>query len=189
MVKLVYFVAVSADGFIASPEGAFDFFPFEGEHIGAQVQALPETLPSHVRKALGASEQAVRFGSVVMGRNTYEPALKAGLSHPYAPLPTVVFSRSLPARAEGSLRITQEDPVEVVKALKASTTRDIWLCGGATLATQLAPLVDELLLKVNPVVVQRGIRLWDGPFAPRTLRLRSARTFSSGVAWLHYDCA
>jgi len=46
MAKLVYFVAVSADGFIASPDGAFDFFPVEGEHITAQAEALPETLPA-----------------------------------------------------------------------------------------------------------------------------------------------
>jgi dihydrofolate reductase len=189
MAKLVYFVAVSADGFIASPDGAFDFFPVEGEHITAQAEALPETLPRHVRGALGASDHAARFGCVVMGRSTYEPALKAGLEHPYTPLPTVVFSRSLPARTEGSLRITGEDPMQVVRALKGSATRDIWLCGGAKLASQLVPLVDELLLKVNPVLVQRGIPLWDGPFAPRALRLRSTRTFATGVAWLHYDCA
>jgi len=106
-----------------------------------------------------------------MGRSTYEPALKAGLEHPYTPLPTVVFSRSLPARTEGSLRITGEDPMQVVRALKGSATRDIWLCGGAKLASQLVPLVDELLLKVNPVLVHRATRA----AAPQHAHVRDRR--------------
>jgi dihydrofolate reductase len=193
MPELVYFVAVSADGFIASPEGAYDFFPAEGEHLLAQAETMPETIPEHARATLGAAPYATdarrrRFGSVIMGRHTYEPALRAGLVHPYAPLPTVVFSRTLPERDDGTLRITAADPVACVTAMKAEGTADIWLCGGEGLATQLAPLVDTLILKVNPVLVHNGLRLWQGPFRPRELRLRRARPFASGVVWLDYEC-
>ena len=189
MRKLVYFVAVSVDGFIAGPEGQFDFFPFDGEHIAAQGAELPETFPRHMRDAIGASDSATRFDTVLMGRRTYEPGLQAGFRDPYAPMRTVVFSRTLPARNEGSLRVTSESPLEVVRALKAEPGKDIWLCGGGSLAGQLTPLIDELVLKVNPVVIHQGIRLWEGAFAPRHLRLRSSRVFASGVTWLAYDCA
>ena len=187
MRKLVYFVAVSVDGFIASPTGAFDFFPMEGDHITAQIQELPETLPRHVRQMLGIPDEAARFGAVVMGSKTYEPARAEGIRDPYAPLETVVFSRRLPAAAEGRLRITADDPVAVVRALKAASGGDVWLCGGGELAATLASEIDELVLKVNPVLAGDGVRLMGGGFEPRRLTLRHRRAFESGVTWLTFD--
>ncbi len=186
--KLTYFVATTVDGFISGPNGEFDFFPLEGDHIRAQTEELPETIPAHVREALGIPTRQARFDTVVMGRKTLDPALEHGISHPYRPLRTVVFSRSLPARDEDGLRITAEDPVAVVRALKAEEGLGIWLCGGAQLAGVLADEIDELLVKVNPVLaLGGGIRLFDRPFSPRKLALRSHRTFDSGVCWLGYD--
>jgi dihydrofolate reductase len=187
MRKLVYFVAVTADGFIAGPQGQFDFFPFQGDHIAAQGAELPETFPRHVRDALGITAPAARFDTVLMGRSTYEPGLRAGFPDPYAPLRSIVFSTTMPAKTEGGLRVTAEDPVDVVRALRAEPGKDLWLCGGGNLAGQLAPLIDELVLKVNPVVAQQGIRLWGGDFAPRALRLVASRVFQSGVVWLTYE--
>ncbi len=188
MRALTYFVATSVDGFIAGPGGQFDFFPMEGDHIQAQVEALPETLPKHVRDMFGVPTRIARFDTVVMGRGTYEPGLSAGFSDPYAPLRTVVFSRSLPAKEEGALRITAEDPVKVVRALKAEAGKDLWLCGGGKLASVLRDEIDELVVKVNPVLTGgEGIRLFEGDFSPSKLRLRSHRAFDSGVVWLTFD--
>src|SRR5690606_27248071 len=107
--KLVYFIATTLDGSIAGPNGEFDFFPMEGDHIAAQAAELPETLPQHVRTLLGVPPRNGRFDAVVMGRATYEPALKAGIAEPYAPLQTFVFSRSLPAQRDGTLCVTADD--------------------------------------------------------------------------------
>jgi len=186
MRQLVYFVAVSADGFIAGPEGQFDFFPMQGDHIGAQAQELPETLPAHVRAALGVPFQPRRFDTILMGRKTLEPARAFGILEPYAPLETIVFSRSEPAAEHGALRITNQDPTRLVRALKQRAGRDIWLCGGAQLAGILLPEIDELVLKVNPVLAGDGVRLFDMVFAPRQLELRARRPFESGVTWLTF---
>lgn len=183
----MYFVAVSVDGCIASPTGQFDFFPMQGDHIAAQIDELPETLPRHVREALGVPERRERFDTVVMGRATYEPALALGVTDPYAPLETVVFSRSLAPRHDGTLRVTADDPGDVVRALKARPGGDIWLCGGGQLAAALAPELDELVLKVNPVLAGDGVRLMGGGFDPRRLTLRARRGFESGVTWLTFD--
>ena len=188
MRRLVYFVATSVDGFIAGPQGQYDYFPMDGDHIRAQVEELPETLPKHVRDMLGVPTRMARFDTVVMGRGTYEPGLAAGFPHPYAPLRTVVFSRSLTAKEEGGLRITAEDPVQVVRALKAEEGKDFWLCGGGELANVLRDHIDELVVKVNPVLTGgSGIRLFAGDFSPSKLRLRTHRVFDSGVVWLTYD--
>ena len=186
MRKLVYFVGATIDGFIAGPNGELDFFPLEGDHIRAQIEELPETLPVHVREALAIPTRLARFDAVVMGRATYDPALAIGVSDPYAPLTTVVFSKGLAPRHEGRLRITADDPVAVVREMKAAEGRDIWLCGGGTLAGQLAPEIDELVVKVYPVLAVDGIRLAIAPFAPRKLELEDVRRFSTGVVWLTY---
>jgi dihydrofolate reductase len=186
MRQLVYFVATSADGFIAGPDGQFDFFPMQGDHIDAQVQELPETLPAHVRAAIGAPFSAHRFDTVLMGRKTFAPARAAGFAEPYAPLDTIVFSRSEPASQQGSVRVTGEEPLSVVRELKGRPGQDLWLCGGAQLAGALQPEIDELVLKVNPVLAGDGIRLFDSGFAPRQLELRARRSFESGVTWLTF---
>ena len=186
MRQLVYFVATSADGFIAGPAGQLDFFPMQGDHIVAQAQDLPETLPAHVRSMLSVSIRAPRFDTVLMGRKTLEPARAAGIAEPYAPLDTIVFSRSEPAAQHGSLRVTGDAPIAVVQELKRRPGLDIWLCGGAQLAGALLPEIDELILKVNPVLAGDGIRLFDAGFSPRGLELRSRRGFDSGVTWLTF---
>ncbi len=185
MRRLVYFVASTLDGFIAAPDGGADHFPM-GDHVMAQARELPETLPAHLRAHLGASSTPARFDTVLMGRRTYDPALTAGIEDPYAPLDTVVFSRELAPR-EGRLRITAEDPVSVVRALKARPGRDLWLCGGGKLAAQLAGQIDELTVKLNPLLTGSGLPLIPTPFQPRQLRLMATRTFDSGVVWLTYD--
>lgn len=187
MRRLVYFIATTADGNIAGPNGETGFFPMMGEHIAAQVKELPETLPKHIREVLSAPTHQGRFDSVLMGRATYEPALNVGITDPYAPLETVVFSSTLEARRDGSLRVTAEDPVTVVRELKARPGRDIWLCGGGKLASSLLDEIDEVVLKVNPVLAPGGLPLFDGQARPRTLELRERRAFDTGVTWLYFD--
>jgi dihydrofolate reductase len=187
MRKLVYFIATTADGSIAGPRGESDFFPMDGDHIAAQVEELPETLPRHLRDMLGVPTRQARFDTVIMGRATYEPALAVGVTDPYAPLETIVFSRTLPARRDGGLCVTGDDPATVVRELKARAGRDIWLCGGGKLASVLLAEIDEVVLKVNPVLAPGGLRAFDASAAPHKLALRARRAFESGVTWLSFD--
>lgn len=187
MRTLTYFVATTVDGCIAGPNGEHDFFPFQGDHMTALFEDFPETIPTHVREALGQPTRRKHFDLVLMGRNTYEPARALGIEAPYAPLETIVFSRTLPVRSEGYLRITADDPCTTVRALKRKEGAGIWLCGGGQLAGELADEIDRLVVKVNPVLGGNGIRLLDGAFQPRKLALRAQRAFESGVVVLSYD--
>jgi dihydrofolate reductase len=188
MRNLIYLVAVTLDGFIAGPGGQVDFFGFEGDSAAAIVADWPETMPTHIRGPLGLEGVANRrFDTVVMGRGTYEPALAVGITSPYRHMEQFVFSRTLtdldPAVTFAG---ADTDPAALVRDLKQRDGLDIWLCGGGSLAAQLIGEIDELILKVNPVVIGAGVPLFAGAQGPTPFQLTGTRTFDTGVSIMTY---
>ncbi len=181
MRKLVYYVATTLDGFIAGPSGETDFYPLEPDLQEFIRTKYPETLPTHVRGSLGVPDGTPNrhFDTLVMGRATYDPALHIGIPNPYAHLQEYVFSRTLDGAQTG-------DPIEFVRTLKREHGLDIWLCGGGDLAGQLLSEVDELVIKLNPVIVCEGVPLVRQGFNPTRWQLVSTTPLQSGVVVLHY---
>ena len=175
MRRVVYYVAVSLDGYIAHEDGSLDGFLFEGDHLQAYVESLR------------------RFDTVLMGRHTYALGLAEGKTDPYPELESWVFSRTLAASPDPRVHLEREDAVERVRLLRAADReRDVWLCGGAVLATELlrADLLDELWLKVHPFVMGRGKSLFTAPLeaagGTRSLELLEEERFESGVRNARY---
>ncbi|HKO51895.1 MAG TPA: dihydrofolate reductase family protein [Polyangiaceae bacterium] len=190
MRRLIYLVATSLDGYIAGPDGVIDAFPVQGDHIDYLFRELPETLPTPVLAAAGVPATTSTFDTVVMGWGTYDLGFRVGLTSPYAHLRQYVFRRSLGGPASPhDVSITGEPPCDVVRRLKAEpSTRDIWLCGGGRLAAALAPEIDQLVLKVNPILLGAGIRVFESDaYRPRAFRLGASRTFTSGVMMNTYE--
>ncbi|ANZ21203.1 bifunctional deaminase-reductase domain-containing protein [Streptomyces noursei ATCC 11455] len=182
MRKLVYYVAVSIDGFIAGPGGEFDFYPEAPDMVEHLRAEFPETMPTHIRPHIGLDGVPnERFDTVLMGRGTYQPALDAEVSSPYAHLRQYVVSRSLPDIADPAVELVSEDPIGLVRRLKAEDgDGDIWLCGGGVLAGQLLPEIDELLFKRYPVIAGDGVPAFAGQFRPRPFAPVETLTFSHG---------
>lgn len=192
MRKLVYYIAVTLDGFIAAPDGSYDCFVSEGDHLDAIVAELPETLPVHVRSMFGLDGPPARFDTLVMGRETLQPALDVGITSPYPHLRQYVFSRTLAPSDDPTLTVVHEDPLGLVRSLKAEESElDVWICGGGNLAGQLLPEIDELFLKVNPVVLGKGIGLFSSgigpdPFPAQLFEHLESRQFDSGVRFTRF---
>lgn len=188
MRELVYYVAVSVDGFIADPDGGFDAFPTTGDHMDVVLGEYADALPSHVLGALGIEPPRTVFDTVIMGWNTLAPAREAGIASPYAHLRQVVASRS-PREVAGGIALT-DDPLSMVRDLKEEEGLNIWLCGGGDLAASLLPEIDRLILKRNPVVFGSGIPLFGrAEYQPRPLTLDGVRRFESGVVIEEYSAA
>lgn len=181
MRDLVYYVATSLDGFIAGPDGDVSCFPQAPETLASLFERYPETCPAHVREALGVSGGPRRFDTVLMGRSTFAPAEEAGLTGGAYPhlRQVVVTHRDLPAAA--GVESWSGDLVDRVAALKEEPGGDIWLCGGADLAGQLLDLVDEIQVKVNPVVLGVGTPLLAGGFSARAAGAAHAEQLPGGV--------
>ena len=184
--KLVYFIAITIDGFIAGPDGAMDMFLWEGDHLADIAATFPETFSAHFREQLGMSGPNRRFDTVVMGRGTYQPALDAGISSPYPHLKQYVWSRRLAASPDPAVTVFSGDPVPMIRSLKATAGRDIWLCGGGELAARAFDEIDELIVKVNPVVVGAGTPLFAGRVDPTRFSLTHSRQFANGFVLLQY---
>jgi dihydrofolate reductase len=184
---LVYYVACTVDGFIAREDGSFDWALARGEHFADLIARLPETFPVHSRRTLGVPEDARRFDTVLMGRKTYEVGLNEGITSPYAPLRQFVLSSSLPGVPDSGVHLHRGDPVELVRALKAESGMDIWLCGGGTLAAGLFSEIDELILKINPVVIGSGIPLFQGVAGSRPAMLVEHKVYGNGFVLARYD--
>ncbi len=189
MRKLTYFIACTADGFIARENGSFDFFPMTGDHLPHIAAEYPETIPGHLRDLLGVRGDNKHFDTVLMGRNTYEVGAAIGVTNPYPHLRQYVISRTLAGSPDPAVRLMSEDPVELVRELKREGGLDIWLCGGARLAGALYEEIDELILKVNPVMLGAGKPLFEQASGVRGLELTGHETFSGGVAIHRYRVA
>ena len=63
---------------------------------------------------------------------------------------------------------------------------DIWLCGGGDLATTLFPEINEIILKVNPMLLGSGIPLFSGAVKQTDLQLADSKVYSNGFMLLRY---
>lgn len=188
--KLKYHVAMSLDGFIAREDGSTDCFdtPPQEEHVLDYFASL-----------------ALAYDTVLMGRSTYEVGLKFGVTDPYPGLEPYVFSRTLKESPDPRVHLVREDAAGVVRQLKARAggswdlsgiirgaaiqlPRDLYLCGGGQLAGTLFAegLVDEVLVKLNPVVLGRGLPFVAGAGSDIKLELLSTKSHRNGVVLLRY---
>jgi dihydrofolate reductase len=170
MRKLKYYVACTVDGFIAHKDHSVDGFLAEGEHVVDYLESLK------------------LFDVVLMGRRTYEFGLKQGVTNPYPSMKQYVFSRTMKESPDENVELVSENIVELVRELKKETGKDIYLCGGANLATTLFAenLIDEIIIKLNPVLLGSGIPLFSGVIKQTDLDLTDSKIYRNGVLLLHY---
>lgn len=167
--RLRYQVAVSLDGFIAGPNGEYDW-----------IVADP---------AIDFTALYREFDTAVMGRKTYELVTSMGGHGEMPGLDIVVFSRTLPPATYPGVRIVDADPRDVIAQLKAQRGRDIWLYGGGQLFRSLldAGLVDSVELAVIPVLLGSGIPVLP-PGDSTKLILSDQKTLpDSGIVALTYS--
>ena len=165
-----YNVAASLDGYIAGPNGEYDWIPEDPTVDFAAIFA--------------------RVDTVLVGRRTYD-MMRDGPAGPWAPTTRIyVFSRTLRAEDNPGVTIVSGDAAKIVAELRAEAgTGDIWLFGGGVLFGSLlaAGLVDRVEVTVVPVLVGGGVPLLP-PGAPRrALTLTGTHVYPSGMVSLQYD--
>jgi dihydrofolate reductase len=169
MRRLRYSVAASLDGFIAGPNGEYDWM-------------VADT-------SIDFGALFAEFDTFVMGRRTYEVIQAQGTQNPLAGQRVIVVSRTLRPSDHPDVTVVGDDIAAAVAALKAEAGKDIWLFGGGVLFRSLldAGLVDAVEVAVMPVLLGRGIRLLAEGRPSPMLTLTSSRILPSGIVMLAYD--
>jgi dihydrofolate reductase len=161
----MYSVAMSLDGYIARPDGSYDWIPDE--------------------PTIDWAEFMGRFDTMLVGRKTWEvaPAPES------QPMRTYLFSSTLRQDDYPSVTVVNQDAADFVARLRQETGKDIWLMGGGQLFRSLfqAGLVDAVETAVTPVLLGRGLPMLPNAEQSARLTLRQTRTFPSGIVLLTYD--
>jgi dihydrofolate reductase len=187
MRSLVYLVACTLDGYIAGLDGSVEFFPVEGPHIADLIAEFPEMIPGHLRESLSITADNQRFDTVVMGRCTHEVGQGVGITSPYPHLRQVLVSSSTHSPPDPAVEVITDGAAAWIRALKTEPGKDIWLCGGGQLAASLADDIDELILKVNPILLGAGIPLFARLIGPRAVNLTGHKIYPNGFGLMRYS--
>lgn len=183
MRKLVYSMGASLDGYIAGPDGKFEWsVPDEELHRFHNLQTA----------ALGAHFCGRRlYEKMVYWETADQDPASADVELEFAriwqALPKVVFSKTL-ERVEGNSRLVREGIAAEVAKLREQPGKDLAV-GGASLAASFAELglIDEYRLFVSPVVVGGGTPFFPALEEKVDLELLETRTFGSRVVYLRYQ--
>ena len=174
---------IALDGVVEAPDQWH--FPYFNDEMGAAVDGQ-----------LGAAD------AILLGRETYDsfagawPGREADggedaeFAKKLGDARKIVVSRQDLEFTWRNSELLRGDFVEAVTALKNEPGGDIGISGSVSVVRQLlaAGLLDELHLLVHPIVVGKGMRLFDEG-TPLPLKLLSSWTFETGVLHLVYGPA
>lgn len=171
MTQLIYYVAVSLDGFIAPPDGSVDWL--------APYNAGGEDY--------GFGEFYKTVDALIEGSKTYEQALTfAEWPHPGKPC-WVVTSRKFESK-QPEVHFTSLTPAELIHHVSVHGHQRVWLVGGSQLAASFraAGLITEYVLSIIPEFLGSGRPLFARGGAVETLKLVESKPYSSGLVQLRY---
>lgn len=172
--KIIAYLATSADGYIARPDGG--------------VEWLDRPRPAG---NYGMEKFFRSIDTILLGRKTYDVALRLTGGKGIGSGKNVknyVFSRRPPKSHTPDVEFVRGPIARFATRLRASPGKDVWMMGGGGLIGSFldAGEIDELVIHVIPTIIGKGVPL----VAPRhrlvPLRLLSSRRFSDGVVRLHY---
>jgi dihydrofolate reductase len=165
---LRYGVAMSLDGFIAGPNGDYDWIVHD--------------------PAIDFAAMFAQYDTLLMGRKTFDEANSRRALFSDLGQQWIVVSSTLKPEEHPDVTILSSGVESAVAALKAMPGKDIWLFGGGVLFRSMldAGLVDTVEIGLMPVMLGSGI-----PLLPegrrRSLRLMESKTLPSGILMLTYS--
>ena len=185
MARIVASENVSLDGVIQDPAGDEGFR--HGGWVGL-IKDSPELNQLALDEALGAE-------ALLLGRRSYEwfaarwPSRSGELADRLNSLPKYVVSSTLEHPAWNNSTVLSGDVVTEVAKLKQELAGDIVVPGSFQLVHTLMQhdLVDELRLKIFPVVLGAGQRLFGQASDKKPMRLAGTQIVEGGIAYLTYQ--
>lgn len=177
---------VSLDGFVAGPNGEMNWIKFDDD------------LFDYVGKRIGQGDTALYGRVTFQMMENYWPtagnkpnASKHDIEHSkwYKKVRKVVLSKTMKEGGMANTTIISDNLSERINELRRSEGQDILVFGSpsATHSLMQMNLIDGYWLFVNPIILGRGIPLFEGIKDKTELKLlTTTRQFACGVTELNY---
>ena len=175
--KIIVYIATSADGFIARPDGSVDW--------------LDRPRPKG-NYGMGTFNKSI--DTVLWGRKTYDMAIdfqKRGVAGSAfdTRVKNYVFTHNpLQLAASAGVEVVNEPIKAFATRLREKKGKDIWMMGGAGIIASFLDEreIDEFMIHIIPKFIGEGIPLMTSGRRTVPLELISCTKFTDGVVKLHY---
>jgi dihydrofolate reductase len=184
MRNIISLAHISLDGLMATPKGDFSFAKVDAgvfEHVDPLIAPVDTAVYGRVTYQLMESYWPTAADAADADAHTKHHARW------YAGVKKIVASRTLTSK-DPNVRVVGDDIVGALRAEKQKAGGDIMVFASPTLMHTLeaADLVDEWQLTIQPVLLGRGLSLFENREKLTRLELRSSKTFANGVIAAHY---
>jgi len=171
--KVIVYIATSADGYIARPDGGIDW--------------LDRPQPKH---NYGSDAFYKNIDTILWGRKTWSKGIEMGMkdSGPDPRIRNYVFSRRSRKSSASQVEFVREPIKPFAQRLRAQRGKNIWMMGGGEIIAAFldAGEIDEFSIHVIPILIGEGIPLVQPRHRSIPLKLLSTKAFSDGVVHLNY---
>lgn len=166
--KIILYIAISLDGFIARKNGDIDWL----------------TKYQNEKEDYGFENFYENVDIVIVGGKTYRQVKEA-----YNKKEVYVFSRKSPKQKIGNINFVKGDVKKLIDKIKLKDGKNIWLVGGADLTNQFRKdnLIDEYIITFIPTLLGEGISLFSGKNYENNLKLLGVKNYSNGLVQMHYS--
>ncbi len=168
MRKIILYIATSLNGLIADKDGKVDWL---------------EKITNPNKDDYGYSNFVKTVDTTIQGNNTYKQIKSWGIEFPYKETANYVITKDNNLTNNDNVKYISTNHIEFIRNLKMQKGKNIWLIGGGKINSLLLEnnLIDEIYLFHMPIILEYGIKLFEGIDINKSLKIVSTKTYSSGV--------
>ena len=185
MRKIISFMHISLDGFVAGPNGEMNWIKVDEEifdYIGKRISETDTALYGRVTYQMMENYWPNAGNEPDASKHDIEHSTWYNKAH------KVVISKTMKGASLRNTKIISDNLSNEINEIKHQGDKEILLFGSPTATHSLIQqnLIDGYWLFVNPVILGQGIPLFTGIKEKIKLKLLTTRQFTSGVTELNY---
>jgi len=194
MRKLKLQAQITVDGYFAGPNGELDWRTWNwDDKLKAFAYPLRDTCDTILLGRKMAETFVPHFENTVNSLQTKNKDKTLDETFTYADrmvsMPKIVFSKTMKTFNGRNVSVENGDLITAITNLKHKEGKDMIVYGGVEFVSSLIKegLIDEFNFFVNPVMINKGLRIFDLLEHKRKLSLKSATAYECGIAVLTFE--
>ncbi len=184
MRKLKLQMHMTLDGFVACPNGELDWM-IRSDNGRKIINALIDSSDT-ILMGRKMTDGFMNYWENIVNNQPESPEFT--FAKKMVDTPKVVFSRTLDKSAWTNTVLAKGNLIDEIANLKNQTGKDLLVYGGADFVASLIKenLIDEYNLFVQPVILGKGLTIFDKTENRLNLKFVESERFDGGVVLLHY---